>query len=501
MAPFVVASWSPLSMSVETGSIEPSVSSLKGREPEEGAARPDVGLSHLSYMAVGGKLMVMDRFNAKWVFLSPGEEPFLRLLMVARDRLHENLSLRVRKLEERLSCEGLGGPEPTTGWPLSTLILKLTNACNFACAYCYDYEPSEKAASLSTESAVEAIAQALDLCGGALHVLLHGGEPTLMFKRIKDIVLQSEAIADRMRKSVIFSGQTNLSLLNAEIVEFSTRHSIGWGISLDGPAELNDKFRVTTRKKATYRLFEDALRRFPEFVRRLSVMTTVTAANDSKLLQIASHFREIGMPAWDWALFQNIGRGRDIDSLDLLPERLIRSWNRLLASVEEGEFDGFRVGPVYWYLHNLLSGPGANMCLRRHCGAGRDLMSISADGTIEACDCIDPLSSDAGLGHISDAKEQSLARALNSDKAEKIRARDVALGKCGDCIWMSACGGTCGAHAETAHGVSEKECAIAMNAFAEISKSLALSSRLLRYYESVSRPSRYVSKDSQAPRR
>lgn len=311
--------------------------------------------------------------------------------------------------------------------------------------------------------AIRAIEEALELSDGRLTVLLHGGEPTLFFDFIERLVTDGEQIADRLHKTVEFAGQTNLSRLSARMVSFSMAHRISWGVSLDGGPALNDRFRVLRNGEGTYSRFEAARREFPAFVERCGIMTTVTAATQDALLGIARHFRDLGLHSWAWSLFQPIGMGRaQEEEFAFSTSRVIASWNQMLDAVEGGEFDGFAVLPVSDYIRNMVVGPGPNMCMRTQCGAARDLMSVSSNGTIEACDCIDRKGPLANLGVIQIQTRDSLLRARQSEKADLIRSRNVEVGNCGSCTWLSVCGGTCLAHAGSVHGIWQAQCEIAM---------------------------------------
>lgn len=440
--------------------------------------------TRLRVLPRGRYLLVMDRISGRWVTLDAGLEPLLRLLgaptaAVPAD-LRPGLEGVRRLLRDR--AVGVAGSERRFD-ALTTLIVKLTNACNLACAYCYDYEQFEKARRIEARHALDAIRQGLALCEGRLWVILHGGEPMLVWPLIEDIVTRGEALARESDKAISFSGQSNMTRLTERVVRFSIEHNIDWGVSIDGQAETHDVFRIRHDGRGSYELFAHALERFPRFVRGCGVMSTITQANDARLLEIARHFRDLGMPSWDWTLFQPIGRGRaEADRFEPDGERLRAAWLRLFRAVEGGEFAGFRVLPVTKYLDNFLSGPGRNMCMRPECGAGRDLLSISADGAIEACDCIDPTGPLAGLGHLDDT---GLAQARQSPPALAIRGRDVQAGPCGDCIWYGVCGGTCLAHAPSLNDVWAQSCLMSQLAFDTISDSLVRGDALLDYLRSL----------------
>jgi uncharacterized protein len=453
-----------------------------------------LGGNRLGTMTLGPKTLVMDRDNGKWAMLPTAAAPLLDLIPVDEDLLPEDVRRRRASLIEKLSGAGVGGPRHTPPGHLTTVILKITKVCNYRCRYCYDMEPDDNLVHLPYEIAISSIEEALRIVPRRverpdkpdLAIILHGGEPTLFFPLIKRLVLESEQIAADLGKKILFAGQTNASRINQDMVDFSSEHGLSWGISMDGPAAFNDRFRVFANGEGAYRDFERAYREYPEFVKGCGILTTVTANNQDHLLTIARHFRDLGMAAWDWSLFQAIGMARcQEDLFGFSIDRVVAAWNQLFDAIESGEFDGFPMKPFTDYLHNFILGPGSNMCMRKDCGAARDLLSVSADGSIEACDCVDRKGPLGNLGLVQIGASDSLRRALASPKAELIRSRDVETGQCSECIWLSVCGGTCMAHAGSVNGIWDAQCRLAMNGFERIASSIAQSGRLRRYWNSL----------------
>jgi uncharacterized protein len=281
---------------------------------------------------------------------------------------------------------------------------------------------------------------------------------------------------------VTFTGQTNLTRVDAHKIRFSSLHHVHWGISFDGPRELHDNFRVRHNgKEGSYDTILRIIREFPDFTGGCYALSTITSANADRLADIADHVRELGFAGWDWSLFQPIGRGRSSTPFDCDIDTLLAAWEELFSRVEKGDFDGFPVKPILKYLDNFMDGPVSNMCMRSECGAGRDLLSVSHDGTIEACDCIDPCSSLAKIGNMHNG---GLAAAIVSAKAAHIRSRDVETLQCGSCRWQGVCGGTCMARAGGIDETSEHECRLSMLAFDRISDSIASSDALIKYKKS-----------------
>jgi uncharacterized protein len=442
-----------------------------------------IHLSRIHCLERGDKVLVMDRLNGRWLMLSAAYRPILPLLGTDRNKIyHAKLKDQVEQLENLLVSRGIGHAEPHRSNGLNTVILKLTKACNLACSYCYDFEPEDRARHMEYNMALAAICQAIDICKGKINFILHGGEPMLVWPMIETLVLEGQAYGREKGIEICFTGQTNLTRLNAHIVSFSLLHGIHWGISFDGPRELHDRFRVKHNgKEGSYDTILTAVTDYPHFVKRCNALSTITSSNQQYLIDIALHVRELGFAGWDWSLFQAIGRGRNSVPFDCDSELLIAAWDKLFDAVERGVFTGFPVKPILKYLDNFMDGPVDNMCMRSQCGAGRDLLSVSYDGTIEACDCIDPCSPLAHIGHM---RSGGLLQARNSSKAETIRSRDVETLQCGSCIWQAVCGGSCMARAGGVDKISEQECLLSLHAFDRISNSIAATDALIQYKQS-----------------
>ena len=117
------------------------------------------------------------------------------------------------------------------------LVLSLTGACNYACAYCY------AASHAPVEMSFTTARQALDLAGagGSTEFILQlsGGEPLLAFGLLQKIVAYVEAKKLPARIQL----QTNGSLITDEIAVYLQQHNIAIGVSLDGRPDVNDKLR------------------------------------------------------------------------------------------------------------------------------------------------------------------------------------------------------------------------------------------------------------------
>jgi uncharacterized protein len=431
---------------------------------------------------LGSKILLIDQMNAHWVMVENSYWPLLSLLQ--SPEVPQNLNSQVAGLRNLLIENGVGVGERPDPQDLNTVIIKLTKKCNIACTYCYDFENGDLAQHGDVDALKDALTQALNIVpeGKTLHIIFHGGEPMLVWDMLETLVCHGETEASKLGRRISFQGQTNLTTLTARKVAFSEAHNIAWGISLDGTADINDRFRKRTDGKGSYAQFERSYQRYGDFVRSFPILSTITIANCDKLLETALHFRDLNMAGWDWSLFQPIGRARDkIDHIGIDNDALLASWQELFGAILQGAFDGFPVQPVLKYLKNFIQGPGENMCMRPRCGAARDLLSISYDGAIEACDCLDRQGPLSPLGFLD---ETSLAEASETEIAQKIKERDTVKDHCSNCLWFGVCGGTCLAHAGGLQSVDELHCALSQLAFGSIARSLSESTRLFDYLRS-----------------
>lgn len=425
------------------------------------------------------KILVMDRQTGGWVMFARDLKELLPLVGADPSFINNpKIATKVEEIEDILRKHRIGVGDRFENSDLNTVIIKLTKACNLACSYCYDYESEEKATHLNSEVALRTIYEAIDICQNEIDFIFHGGEPMLVWDMIEDLVRKGHEYALLKGVKVNFLGQTNLTRIDDEKVNFSNKYNLSWGVSLDGMRTINDQYRVRHNQEGSYDTIMEKINQFPEFISQINAMSTITNYNQDYLLEIAEHIRALGFAGWDWSLFQPIGRGRQQTRFDINPDRIKKAWDRLFDGIVEGKFFGFVILPVLKYINNFLDGPASNMCMRAKCGAARDLLSVSYDGTIEACDCIDSKGDLANLGHMN---QHTLSEALNSEKAKYVRSRDIEKLQCGSCMWQAVCGGTCMAKAGGIDNISKSECALSMHAFDRISQSISQKDVLIRY--------------------
>ncbi len=448
----------------------------------------------------GDQVLLWDPTTGSWCFVGREALPLIEGLRYLCDedstvQSIESLPDAARKLLDEFVACGLVAENGRYSWSknffahhenkVNTIILKVVGACNIGCTYCYDFDGQRFSKKLDLDTVRMAIDGVWDRSGDHLNVLFHGGEPMIAKDLIFSLVPEIHARAEASGKKIFFSIQTNGTMIDDAWCAFLSRYDFSVGVSLDGDERFNDTFRVTHRGKGTYQQIIDRLRRH-NLIDKIGVLTTVTRANVDHLLDIALHFQDLGIELWDTTVFQAAGRGEDQEDVFApATSSLVDSYLALIEAIEAGRFPTLEVQCILSYVRNVLSYQRTNMCLRTSCGAGADLVSISADGAIEACDCI--ANPDLRLGTLT--SNRSVGAALDSHAAHAIRARHVdRLNPCQNCDWRVVCGGTCLAKAGEVEVVAHSECAVSLALFPAIMESLSKTDVLVDYAHQFAPP-------------
>jgi uncharacterized protein len=178
------------------------------------------------------------------------------------------------------------------------LLAKPTGAtCNLDCKYCF-FLSKEKLYPgdrfrMSDEMLDTYIRQLLETHPlPEINIAWQGGEPTLMGL---DFFRRSIEYVEKYRKpgqSILHTMQTNGTLLNDEWCAFFKEHKFLIGLSVDGPKEMHDAYRVNKGGAGTF----DHVMRGWELLRRhevdFNILCTIHAANGDHPLEVYRFFRD-----------------------------------------------------------------------------------------------------------------------------------------------------------------------------------------------------------------
>ena len=140
--------------------------------------------------------------------------------------------------------------------PFTLLIKPSGSDCNLDCAYCFYKDRSPEAGQgrqrMSDEVLGKLVADYMGLGFDAVGFAWQGGEPTLMGLDFFGRAVELQRRYGRAGQWVSNKMQTNAVLLDEEWCKFLHENKFLLGVSIDGPKELHDKYRLDHSGAGTY---------------------------------------------------------------------------------------------------------------------------------------------------------------------------------------------------------------------------------------------------------
>jgi uncharacterized protein len=187
------------------------------------------------------------------------------------------------------------------GFDLTSVSLFLTSACNLACTYCHA-SANERPIRLPAAAARAALRLVLEraACLGRsqISVSLHGGgEPSLEWRLLEEVVDYVRRSAERKRLEVRMSIGTNGVMEEAK-ARWIGKHFDSATLSLDGTRDVHDRFRPTVAGHPTFDTVMRTAEVFDAAGLSYAVRMTVTAAWADRLAAAVDDIcRHLAVPA------------------------------------------------------------------------------------------------------------------------------------------------------------------------------------------------------------
>jgi uncharacterized protein len=277
-------------------------------------------------------------------------------------------------------------------FPLQTIVLNVTNQCNLSCQYCYEFgedkvaTPEGKPKFMEWETAKSSVEYLFAESQGrkSVHITFFGGETLMNFPLLKRVVEYSRARAAELQVKLDFSLTTNATLLTPAIIEYLAENAIGVTVSMDGPKEMQDKFRVFANGRGSYDIIKPKVQNLlaNHKTRPIAARVTMTsgAMDVRKIYQHLKHelgFYEVGFAP----VTTSPNRLYSINEpgMDSVLEQFSELADEYLEYALRGEHHGFsNVSDTLSELHQ-----GVNKSLP--CGAGLGMVGVGPSGDIAPC--------------------------------------------------------------------------------------------------------------------
>src|SRR6187455_126044 len=347
---------------------------------------------------------------------------------------------------------------PLNPVPLTTMVLNVTNQCNLACTYCYEYGEDKivdtangsQPKFMSIDTAKQSVEFMLKEAGDnpVAHLTFFGGETLMNFPVLKDTIAYARQRAAEVGKDVDFSLTTNATLLKPDVIKFLVENRVGVTISFDGPPEVQNKFRVFHNGTGSYDIIAPKIKELlkQQRTRPVGARVTLTSGN-LDVRKIYEHltlelgFREVGFAP----VTTSPNRAYALDEAGY--DEMLAQFTSLAEDFKDaaiaGRFHGFsNVKETIEEIHKGMS-------KAYPCGAGIGLMGVSTSGDVALCHRFAG-SDDHKLGTVRDGVNRDVQRSF-------LESHHVAnKTDCESCWARPLCAGGCYHESHTRYGSTEK---------------------------------------------
>lgn len=355
-----------------------------------------------------------------------------------------------------------------------SIVLFVTNRCNFKCKYCYQWNDNKN--PIQTHLQQSDVDTAIDdffkrsKHRPRLKISFFGGEPLLNFEMVKYGINRAKTLAKEAGKQVMFSLTTNAYLLNPEIIEFLVSEEVHIAVSIDGPKEVHDKNRILFNGRGTFDMVAantDQLlkRQLKEGAPPLSIRAT-WSDSDSSLDNIFDYLTQ-RFPHAKVDVIRLSAHGKKhrgchfIEKIHEVKRKLQNAMDELIRFKENSSIhlsEGARqLQGLLRKLDHRLHSPNKTVIPYNFCGICRNRLCVSADGNYYPCDGFVGREAFA-LGSVSDGLNNKRVSNVYEKYLNRIESH------CAKCWAKRICNGPCPAQLAGSDGTfmppNEQDCKV-----------------------------------------
>jgi uncharacterized protein len=274
--------------------------------------------------------------------------------------------------------------------PLTQMEMILTEACNLSCAYCFEKDMI-KHKKMSAKTARSAVDLLFDYSQKEtdLSITHFGGEPLLNFPMVQYITEYAEKKAKLLGKSIYFGMTSNGLLLDEHKAEYLAKHKINVLLSIDGCELTHNRYRVDKRGMGTFKRTIKGMSVLKKVQPWIGSKMTVMPENVTNLLEDVIGL--YGMGINQFLIGHATGVKWSREDMDEYGRQLreVAKWYKQepRQDLRIAEFDEINKATNYF-----------------GCRAGRNSVSVSANGEISSCSKVLSLNNNQLIARLGDVK-------------------------------------------------------------------------------------------------
>ena len=315
--------------------------------------------------------------------------------------------------------------------------------CNLNCDYCYYVKkkllyPDDESFRMSSDILEAYIVQHIQASPDSnIHFSWHGGEPTLLGLNYFRNIVALQRKHKPPGRSITNNMQTNGILFDEPWCRFLSEKGFSVGLSLDGPAEIHDTFRLTKGGEPTHGQVLCAYNLLQKFHIPCDILCVVNAANIQYPTQVYRFFKKIESQYVGFIPLVEPQTGGGVSHRTISAE----AWGDFLCTIYD-EWMNRDIGRIKVQIFEEVAraalGHGHALCIfRENCG---DVPVIEHNGDFFTCDHF--VDTEHRLGNIKETPlvellESPAQMAFGNAKSEKLPRY------CLSCEVLEMCHGGC----------------------------------------------------------
>jgi len=342
-------------------------------------------------------------------------------------------------------------------------IVVTTLRCNYKCVYCQASSRSmtAKGYDMNLKTAKRAVDMIFESPSHVITIEFQGGEPLMNWPAVKYIVEYSREKNKKIRKILLISLVTNLSVMDDEKFDFLIENRVSICTSLDGPEKVHNINRPFPGENS-YKLTSDWINKIKKIekekkesgkdIYHLSALVTVSKESLKYPKEIVDEYLKWGFEGVHLRPLSYLGAaGAAKDYIGYSIEEFLEFWKKALDYIIDINLKGkkFYERGSRIMLQRILQDidPGFTE-LRSPCGAVTGQILYNYDGKIYSCDEGRMCGDDTfAVGDLADLSKKSMTTAkyyqkiVNSQKTKTLLACSTLDNtQCDHCVYKPYCG-------------------------------------------------------------